>query len=337
MPYWVTATGSYKPFNDNEFHYGKTYRTSVTGGIDTREVDNYREGINLRTINDIFNSTQLKVTFTDGNGDLTSKPNGELSHEATFVIPGQAPSFVQFTNNNLFADHISGFEGYYLSGSTRLPRTVQYLVNSAKIVEGSLSSSAVFPFYLNGGPQNEAEAIVELLPVPNRLPTNEPVRQLSRGVYAELGVSAPGSEKLYGLQSINQMVPRYPTTVVDAFLEQGSQYIIVTSSVGEVIKVVTYKPGATLGPAFQPVNRPWLDEDPGAYLPKLVGADDLLLASASFSGSTTPFCNFGNDVFTTELQTRDMKSSTAGFDYYGPNASVYGTNSRAFGNRLRGS
>lgn len=337
MAYWVTTTGSYRPFNDNQFYYGKVYRPSVTGGLDTRDINNYREGINLRTLDDIFTSTQMKVSFADGNGDLTNRPNGTLTHEITFNVPGQAVSLVQYTNNNLLYDNIIGVEGTYLSGSTRLPKTVQYLIDSGRIADGTLSGSTVFPVYLNGGPQNEAEAIIELLPIPWRLPTNEPTRELSRGVYAELGAGTPGDERVYGLPQLEQRVSRYEPLVVRPYLEQGSHTLVVTSSVGSVIKVITSRLNAVPGPQFQQIIRPWLDEDDSAYLPKLVGAEDLLMLSASFSGTTGPYCNFGYQTIGTELQTRDMKSCAAGFSYYGPNASIYGTDSMAFGNRMRGS
>ena len=66
MPYWSTFT-TFKPFNDTGFHYGKTDRyLTTTDGINTTEIDNYREGVNLRTTNELFQSNQPKIFFLDG-------------------------------------------------------------------------------------------------------------------------------------------------------------------------------------------------------------------------------------------------------------------------------
>ena len=61
MPYWIVDS-RFKPFNDDPFYYGKTNRNlSVSGGINTTAIDNFREGVNVRNTNDIYKSNQVKI------------------------------------------------------------------------------------------------------------------------------------------------------------------------------------------------------------------------------------------------------------------------------------
>lgn len=338
MPYWVTNT-FFQPFNDTAFYYGKTNRNlTVSGGINTTPIDQFREGVSLRTISDIYRTMQLKIVFEDGAQSLETKPNGELTHQSTFVTFGQSGDITQYTSNAAFNDSIAGVEGTTISGSNRISRTALYLIETGLIVDGVLPQQEVFPIYLNGGPQYREEAIIEPLGIPNRLYSNESLQEPVKGVFAFLESGNEGDERRFGTDIVEQMQYRtYPTTY-RAFLEQGADYILVTGSYGVVTNTVDTAPNNILDQSFYSKITPWLEEENGEYFPELLNATDLLsVPVTSSTGIVQPFYANNYEISDSELQTRDQKSTTAGYSYYGGNASIYGTDSIAFGGYYRGS
>jgi hypothetical protein len=337
MPYWVNNT-FFQPFNDTANYYGRTNRNlTVSGGIDTKPIDNFREGVNLRTIGDIYNTMQLKIVFEDGSQAMEVNPNGELTHESSFITYGQAGDFIQFTCNPAFNDQIAGIEGTILNGNSRLSRTALYLQQTAGLVEGTISSEEVFPIYLNGGPQFQKETIVEPLTIPERLQTNESPQELVTGIYAFLEIGNYGDERRYGNSILEQMQYRNRLTTARAFLEFDSNYILFTGSNGSVSSSVDIKPNAIFGPTVYSKIEPWLDQPLGAFFPDLLNATDLLSVPVTTSaGIIQPFYSNNYEITDSNLQTRDQKSATAGFTYYGGNSSLYGTDSIAFGGYYRG-
>jgi len=333
MAYWVTQT-SFEPFNDTSNYYGHTTPNSfVSGGIGTNTVDNYREGVNLRTMMDIYKSTQVKISVLDGSQDLAVRPNGELLHQSTLQTYGQSVDIVQFTGNTLFNDSIQGIESYTVQpNGVRRSEMVDYLIKSGLVVEGLMSADQVLPLYLNGGPQYIDEAIIEPLVIPNRLTTNESPQEVSRGIFGFLEAGNFGDERRFGSNMNEQMIDRDQPRVVRPYLEQGAENIIVKDASGKVFKVIQTHPSYIANQTIEAKISPWLDEDKNEYFPRFTNTLDLL--QASVGGKALYARNYGTTD--TEIQSRGQKSSAAGFSYYGPNTGYYGTDSIAFGGLVKG-
>jgi len=344
MPYWVNDT-SFKPFFDIANYYGKTNRNLVvSGGMPTKEIDIYREGVNLRTIQDIYSSNQIKAIFEDGTQDHEVKPNGELTHQSAFITYGQAGDYIQYTSNTIFNDSHVGVDGTILVDGKRISKTTNYLIESGLIVEGLLNADDVYPIYMNGGPQFYEESIIEPFPMPFRLATNESPQEQIRGVYAFLEAGNVGDERRFGTDIVEQMVYREEPKMVRSFLEYGAGYILVTASNGSVVGVIDTRPNAVMDQTVQPKMEPWVDQPNGAFFPELTNTTDLLSVQVTSSvvnlsgevvGSIIqPFFSENYSLSDSNLQTRDQKSATAGFTY--GNVALYGTDSVAFGGYYRG-
>lgn len=344
MAYWVTDI-FFKPFVDIEDYYGKTNRNLVvSGGMPTKAIDIYREGINLRTVQDVYNSNQPKVIFQDGTQANLAKPNGEMIHESPFITYGQAGDYIQYTSNTLFNDSHVGVDGTLLDNGKRISKTTNYLIESGLIVEGYVNADDVYPIYMNGGPQFYEEGIIEPFPMPFRLATNESPQEQIRGVYAFLEAGNIGDERRFGTDVVEQMVYRDQPITVRSFLEYGASYVLVTGSNGKVIGVVDTRPNAIMDQTIQPMFQPWLDEANGEFFPQLTNTIDLLGVTVTSSvvnlngevvgTRTQPFFSENYEISDSYLQTRDQKSATAGFTY--GNVALYGTDSVAFGGTFRG-
>ena len=308
----------------------------MSGGISTKNIDIYREGVNLRTTQDVYSSLQPKLIVQDGSQANIAKPNGEIIHESTFTTYGQAGDFIQYTANTLFNDSHVGVEGTILnSNGVRISKTTNYLIESGYIVEGIINADDVYPIYMNGGPQFYEESIIEPFPMPFRLATNESPQEQIRGIYAFLEAGNVGDERRFGTDIAEQRVYREFPTVVRSFFEYGANYYIVTGSTGKVIDVINTRPNAILDQTVQPQLKPWVDEANGQYFPDLTNTTDLL--GVTVATTQQPFFSENYGLSDSELQSRDQKSSTAGYSYYGGNASLYGTDSIAFGGYYRGS
>lgn len=343
MAYWVTDI-FFKPFVDIEDYYGKTNRNLVvSGGMPTKAIDIYREGINLRTVQDVYNSNQPKVIFQDGTQANLAKPNGEMIHESPFITYGQAGDYIQYTSNTLFNDSHIGVDGTLLDNGKRISKTTNYLIESGLIVEGYVNADDVYPIYMNGGPQFYEEGIIEPFPMPFRLATNESPQEQIRGVYAFLEAGNIGDERRFGTDVVEQMVYRDQPITVRSFLEFGANYVLVTGSNGKVIGVVDTRPNAIMDQTIQPMFQPWLDEANGQFFPELTNTIDLLGVTVTSSvvnlngeivgTRTQPFFSENYEISDSYLQTRDQKSATAGFTY---GNALYGTDSVAFGGMFRG-
>lgn len=341
MPYSVVDP-RYRPFIDSPTYYGKTNRyLTTTDGIDTTGIDNYREGINLRTTQDIYRSNQVKISVLDGTQDTTSRPNGELTHEVSFITYGQAGDFIQYTGDTKFNDAHYGVEGtMLLDNNHRISKTVQYLQNSSMVAEGLMDESQVYPLFMNNGPQYFEEAIIEVFPLPDRLASNESPQEMARGVFAFFEGGNLGDERRFGTNQIEQMTERdEPPKIVRPYLEEGAGYFIVSGSDGKVIKVIHTRPSAIPDQTVMAKLKPWVEGPNGAYFPVLTNTTDLLGVSVLLENISLdqPYYSDNYDPTDPELQTRDKKSSTAGYSYYGGNVGLYGTDSIAFGGLRRGS
>lgn len=338
MPYWIVDS-RFKPFSDDPFHYGKTKRNlSISGGINTVAVDNFREGINIRNTNDIYRSNQVKISFTDGSGNLEILPNGDLTNQTQFISFGQAVDFIQYTGQTAFMDSHRGVEGSSLRGNgVRVPRTVDYLLDNASIVEGTAQPDIIYPIYMNGGPQFFEECIIEPFPIPGRLATNESAQEISKGIFAFLEGGNVGDERRFGASENEQMIYRDQPIVVRPYLEYGSNYLLITGSSGDVIKFIESKPSAISNQSIVAKIKPWIDEPRNIYFPRFTDTLDILSVLVPNNNRTIPFYSLNYGTNDTEFQSRDKKSAAAGHSYYGGNAGLYGTDSVAFGGIYRGS
>lgn len=332
MPYWVTAT-TLQPFNDTADFYGKNIVSTTTGGINTAVLDAFREGINIRTVTDLYQFTQPKIFVCDGQQGFNQTTNNKINHESTFQTYGQSVDFVQFFGTSLFNDSHKGYERTRANNkNVQISPLVDYLIDNSNIVDGLIEADQVYPVYLNGGPQFMEEAIIEPLPIPYRLPTNESPQELARGIFAFFEDGNYGDERRFGANQILQMQERDQPLTVRPYLEYGADYLIITAS-GKT-QIVNIKPSAIPDQTIIAKIKPWIDEPPARYFPSLVSGS-LGLINSSLEG--LPYYYRGYENTDPELQNRDSKSSTAGFNYYGGNFSLYGTDSIAFGGYYRGS
>lgn len=331
MPYWFIDK-NFKPFNDNSDYYGKINISTISGGMNTTTIDNYREGTNLRTFIDIFRSNQPKIFFCDGQQGNNSRLNDVINHESTFQTYGQALDYIQYTAIKTFDDSHVTIEGNkFFYNNINFPSTLKYLIANGLIVDGLLDASQVYPLYMNGGPQFFEEAIIEPFTIPNRLATNESPQELARGIFAFFQEGNQGDERRFGAKPIEQMQYRDQPLSVRPYLEYGSSYLIVTGS-GKT-QVVNIKPSAIPDQTFYAKLKPWSDQPPAEYFPSLVG-NTLDLLSKPVEG--TPYYYLGYENTDPTLENRDKKSTTAGYDVYGGYSGLYGTDSVAFNGYYRG-
>ena len=334
MAYWIPPEEiGFSPFVDEPFFYGKTNKNLVTtNGIDTTAIDNFREGVNLRTYTELFRSNQPKIFFVDGVSDIGALPNGNLTHQSAFFTPGQAVDFIQYTNNHLFDDAHLIVETRRKSGFSPM---VDFLKLQKAIVVDGLDANVVYPLQLNGGPQYLEEAIIEIFPLPFRLATIESPKEQSYGIFGEfLDGGDYDDESRFGSVVVEQFVERnINPESVRYYLEFGGQFILVQDESKKIIGKVEPHPSAVADDSVFKKITPWLDEARNQYFPRFTNTLNLL--GVMVNGEQYFTRNYGTT--NVELQTRDKKSSTSGRSYYGPNVGYYGVDSIAFGGLLRGS
>lgn len=329
----VTKDTKYRPFFDISNFYGRTSQyLAISGSMDTSVLDNFREGVGIRTGTDIFHSSQPKIFFMDGHQDLAMHPNGDLTHQSNFNTFGQAYDFIQYTGQVAFVDSHLNVEGRGLNGISKM---VDYIKITEGINQGLIDESMVFPIYLNGGPQFADETIIEFFPLPFRLASIENPQEMSRGMFATFEDGGnEDDERRFGTNTIGQFIERDLSRPCGRhLLESDASYIVVTGSNGSLINIIHLRPSSVPNETVIRRIKPWLDEPKNIYFPKITNTLDLL--SASVGGKS--FYEYAYGTTNTELQTRDIKSAAAGFSYYGGNAGLYGTDSIAFGGLYLGS
>lgn len=123
----------FTPFNDSP---GPIYIATDedTGGIDTREIDAFRQGVEIKTNHQRLVGNQPKIWA------------GSLDHVVSVTTIGQARSFVEYENSLLFED---------------LPEynVISYI---------TLGPNYPLPIVFNDGPQQEEEAYMEPITFPFR-------------------------------------------------------------------------------------------------------------------------------------------------------------------------
>lgn len=155
MAYWVS--GSSTPFDDT-LTIKSTFglNTVTSGGIDTRTIDPFRQGIELNTIDKFFIGIQPKLW----GGSI--KFDGTVSHLHDTRTYGQSVSFPEFFGTPDFNDKLRIFD------------PVLYI---------ELEGTYPFPLLFNKGPQQNEENIIEPLTIPFRKSTHESVGYLVRNMH----------------------------------------------------------------------------------------------------------------------------------------------------------
>lgn len=123
----------FTPFDDSQqIIYIPT--NSGSGGMDTSQIDQFRQGVEIKTNHDRFMSTQPKIW------------SGDFNHYVTYNPIGQARSFTEYENSQIWGD---------------LPE-----FNPILFIE--LGGDYPLPIVFNDGPQEEEETILEPITIPFR-------------------------------------------------------------------------------------------------------------------------------------------------------------------------
>jgi len=194
MAYWVT--GSQLPFDDQQVRFIPTGLSTSNPAMDTSAFDTLRQGVEIRRVSELYNSTQPKLW----GGSITA--SGTITHEQNFNTYGQAVSFTEF-----FADH--KFE--------EKPK-----FNPVAFV--TLGNIHPLPIILNYGPQEQQEAIIEPLTFPQRLNNNEgfDVAHASKGELED-GNHLDGRNA--GNSRVEQFIELAQPIQPRPWLDQGEEWI----------------------------------------------------------------------------------------------------------------
>lgn len=159
------------------------------GGYDTREVDNFRQGVEIATNRQRFAGMMPKIW------------SGNLLHYTNVTVIGQARSFTEYDNSALFVD---------------LPifNPVNYII---------LGNSYPLPIVFNEGPQQEEEVGIEPITIPFRKNSNEG-RQIAHRVYGSLEDGNNFQDFVRSANRVEQFIP-YKNVEQRYFLDDGANYI----------------------------------------------------------------------------------------------------------------
>lgn len=160
-----------------------------TGGIDTREVDSYRQGVEIITARHRFAGMQPKIWA------------GNIKHYVNVNVLGQARSFTEFENNPTFKD---------------LP-----IFDPVSFIE--LGNNYPFPIIFNKGPQQEEEAIIEPITIPFRKNSNEG-KNIAHRVHGSLEDGNNFQDFNRSANRIQQFIS-YKELEFRFFLDDGGDYV----------------------------------------------------------------------------------------------------------------
>lgn len=134
---WEFAT-EFTPFNDatDSILVARAVLKfeSTREGVNTRQIDAYRQGVELRGYRELYGSSQPKLW------------SGNIRHYTRTNPIGQARSWVEYENSLIWEELPEFNPVAYLSSGDSYPT----------------------PIYFNDGPQSEEEAIIEPLTIPYR-------------------------------------------------------------------------------------------------------------------------------------------------------------------------
>lgn len=256
-------------------------------GYNTSAFDRFRQGVEINTPHQLYNSNQPKLWA------------GNLNHYTRTSTYGQARSWTEYENSKIHDDQVVPFDPYvYISDPEHYP----------------------MPIYLNDGPQSEEECIIEPLTIPFRkspqegaYPPHRPKGSLEDGNGFD-GYLGATNRVLQFIEYAAPLTPRY-------FLDGGQEYIGDGTLENKII-VEGFVPFIVrLGDPFNDTD----DEEIVEQIENDDAAFEAVLKSLKIE--------LDEDI----RETYTQKSATAGYSTYGPNQSLYGTDSLAYVGLLRGS
>lgn len=168
------------------------------------------------------------------------------------------------------------------------------------------------PILVSQHPSAELEAQIEPLTIPDKLPTNEGP-YYAHDIHASLQDGNDTDDIWKSTNKVIQFIPYKPVPVKKPFVDEGGGlfgsnpgYITLPHYSSEEIQRLEYP----------------FDELLGENLKKTINTNDTNFLNAI---SNLKINNY-NDI-----RPLNHKSSTAGYDYYGGNSAIYGTDSITFG------
>ena len=283
------------PFDDSQQNSVEVLiaiKNQVSSGYDTKNIDQFRQGVEITSAKYLYASTQPKLW------------TGNIFQITNITTYGQARSWTEYSNNEIYNDQIIEFN------------PVQYIIQQDKYP---------FPIYFNNGPMQEEEAIIEPFTVPFRKELIWGANP-SRQVHAELEDGNNFADPKKGSNFIKQFIEYNPPLDPYYFLDGGQQYFGTTMSGS--IRIEGYSP--ILIRNIDPFN----DTNDEKIVAQISSSLSNTVANMDFIAQLK-LLHLELDEDIRELYTQ--KSATAGYSVYGPQQSMYGTDSIAFNGWLRGS
>lgn len=137
-----STTGSFEPFSDVLLEQKEKTSGSVPN-TDTSAIDRYRQGIELQTRAQLYETIQPKIW--GGTVSYT----GKLNHQQDYWALGQAKDFTSVEGQTTFTDNPEFNPVLYLNLGVQYP----------------------YPILFNGGLQEQQQAIIEVVKTPFRFPS----------------------------------------------------------------------------------------------------------------------------------------------------------------------
>jgi len=358
------------PFNDRlDQFYGIVHNdpvssASFTSSIDTSTVNNYRDGLYLRTVNDYFNSDQVKLTVLPTMRAFVDRPNGVVDHTfPEYSLLGLASIYSYTVNGSsvLFRDQIQGVDQCIPDETTdcNLPGMVQYFKQSSAVLDGTEGIDNVYPFFVDESNQPQYNGyVIEPFPFYNgfiRYVQNPLSAQTGLRGSAFLGLDdGEGANPLgsalidFGCQRNLGSQAEYNMVQPRTFVDSGTELILVKPN-GMFVGATTQRENDVLSPISCSYLTPWRDEYSGESFLGIFGTSNLsslkTLLGKSLPDPSNPAVNFpyyaldgyafGHDL--DMEQTRDKKSTSAGWssDTAYNQSALYGTDSITFAGYTR--
>lgn len=182
--------GHFTPFNDaGRPKVVQATQISNTTQSNTLQIDRFRQGVNIRLSQHLYQTTQPKIW------------SGRLDHQTRITTFGQARSFVEYDDSTEFQEKPEFDPVWYVESKETYP----------------------FPIIFNDGPQQEEEASIEPFIIPMRKKgIDGPF--YPRGIKASLE-DGNGFDDLFGGTSrVEQFIDYNPPLDPRFFLDEGQAY-----------------------------------------------------------------------------------------------------------------
>ena len=208
MPIWPSSNvNTYPLVKDGGEDLPNLDASTSNPPMDTRAIDPFRQGVELRRSADIFGNSQPKLWAGSFN------TRGAISHQRTVTNFGQSVSYAEYFGENKVVD------------ADRF--------NPVTYIE--LGDQYPLPIFFNQGPQTNNEGIIDPLSIPDRqLPNPESIQRKARGSRGEL-VEASGIRRDYGAQRVAQRIYFGVNVAGARWIEDGEELLGETPS-GSVLR-----------------------------------------------------------------------------------------------------